>query len=73
MQGQHHYQPELFSQIDYENLIPKSHLLRRIDRVLELSFLKELTAPLYASEKGRPSIDPEIFVRMVLCATMRHG
>ncbi len=66
MQGQHHYHPELFSQIDYENLIPKSHLLRRIDRVLDLSFLKELTATLYASEKGRPSIDPEIFVRMVL-------
>lgn len=66
MQGQHQYQPELFSQIDYENLIPKSHLLRRIDRVLDLSFLKELTAPLYASEKGRPSIDPEIFIRMIL-------
>ncbi len=28
MQGQHQYQPELFSQIDYENLIPKSHLLK---------------------------------------------
>ncbi|MGZ3772220.1 MAG: transposase [Bdellovibrio sp.] len=66
MQGQHHYQPELFSQIDYENLIPKSHLLRRIDNVLDLSFLRELTAPLYANEKGRPSIDPEIFVRMIL-------
>ena len=38
MQGQQHYQPELFSQIDYQNLIPKSHLLRRIDRVLDLSF-----------------------------------
>lgn len=66
MQGQHHYQPELFSQIDYEALIPKGHLLRRIDKVLDLSFLRELTAPLYANEKGRPSIDPEIFVRMIL-------
>jgi transposase len=66
MQGQHHYQPELFSQIDYENLIPPGHLLRRIDKVLDLSFLRELTAPLYANEKGRPSIDPEIFVRMIL-------
>ncbi len=66
MQGQHHYQPELFSQIDFENLIPKNHLLRRIDQVLDLSFLRNLTAPLYVSEKGRPSIDPEIFVRMIL-------
>ncbi|MGZ3775700.1 MAG: transposase [Pseudobdellovibrionaceae bacterium] len=45
---------------------PKSHFLRRIDNVLDLSFLRELTAPLYANGKGRPSIDPEIFVRMIL-------
>jgi transposase len=66
MQGRHQYQPELFSQIDYEQLIPPGHLLRRVDRALDLSFLRERTAPLYASEKGRPSIDPEIFVRMIL-------
>jgi transposase len=66
MQGQHHYQPELFSQIDYQSLIPQGHLLRRIDKVLDLSFLRNLTAPLYDGEKGRPSIDPEIFVRMIL-------
>lgn len=40
--------------------------LRKIDKVLDLSFLKDLTAPLYVSEIGRPSIDPEVFVRMVL-------
>jgi transposase len=66
MQGHHHYQPELFSQIDYEELIPKSHLLRKIDKVLDLSFLRNMTAPFYSSEYGRPSIDPEIFVRMIL-------
>lgn len=67
MQGQHYYQPELFSQIDYETLISNGHhLLRRIDKVLDLSFLRDLTALLYANEKGRPSIDPEIFVRMIL-------
>ena len=66
MQGQHQYQPELFSQIDYEALIPPSHLLRKIDKVLDLSFLRELTASFYSSEQGRPSIDPEIFVRMIL-------
>lgn len=66
MQGQHHYQPELFSQIDYENLIPQNHLLRKIDRVLDLSFLREMTSSFYSSDNGRPSIDPEVFVRMVL-------
>jgi transposase len=66
MQGKHEYQPELFSQIDYEHLIPKGHLLRRVDRVLDLSFLPTLTKPLYAEAVGRPSIDPVVFVRMVL-------
>jgi len=66
MQGRHEYQPELFSSIDVEVLIPKTHLLRRVDNVLDLSFLPELTAPLYAKAQGRPSIDPEIFVRMIL-------
>jgi transposase len=66
MQGKHEYQPELFSQIDYEHLIPKGHLLRRIDRVLDLSFLPALTKPLYSEAVGRPSIDPVVFVRMVL-------
>ncbi len=65
MQGHHEFQPELFSQIDYEALIPRQHLLRKIDRVLDLSFLSELTAPLY-SKMGRPSIDPIVFVRMTL-------
>lgn len=66
MQGRHQYQPELFSSIDVESLIPKSHLLRRVDRVLDLSFLPEITASLYSQSQGRPSIDPEVFVRMVL-------
>ena len=49
-----------------EALIPPSHLLRKIDKVLDLSFLRELTASFYTSEQGRPSIDPEIFVRIIL-------
>jgi len=66
MQGHHEYQPELFSVIDIERLIPQGHLLRRIDKVLDLSFLPELTAPLYSQSQGRPSIDPIVFIRMVL-------
>lgn len=66
MQGHHEYQPELFSVIDIEVLVPKTHLLRKIDKVLDLSFLPELTAPLYSQGVGRPSIDPVVFIRMVL-------
>lgn len=66
VQGQHFYQPELFSQIDYDQLIPHNHLLRKIDRVLDLSFLNDLTRPLYSEEVGRPSVAPDIFIRMIL-------
>ena len=66
MQGRHEYQAELFAAVDAESLIPRGHLLRRINRILDLSFLPALTAPLYTQGRGRPSIDPEIFIRMVL-------
>jgi transposase len=66
MQGKHEYQPRLFSTIQIEILIPQKHLLRRLDATLDLGFVRELTKPLYSKSNGRPSIDPEIFVRMIL-------
>lgn len=64
MQGRQNYQPELFSVIDIEKLIPKNHLLRKLDRVLDLSFIREMTAPLYCENNGRPSVDPELYFRI---------
>ena len=47
MQGQHKYQPKLFVQIDIEKLIPQNHLLHKIDQILDLSFVRELTKEYY--------------------------
>jgi transposase len=66
MQGRHTYQPQLFSTIKIEALIPQNHILRKIDRALDLSFVRELTQDLYCQNNGRPSIDPELFLRMLL-------
>ena len=66
MQGNHNFQPELFVQIDYQALIPSYHILRRIDKVLDLSFVKQLTKSFYSDTQGRPSIDPEIFFRICI-------
>ena len=66
MQGRHSGQQELFSTIDLENFIPKDHLLRKVDRLLDLDFLYGLTAALYCLDNGRPSIDPILFFRMQL-------
>lgn len=66
MQGRQEYQPKLFTTFNIEALIPKGHLLRKIDGVLELSFVRELTKDFYCPNNGRPSIDPELFLRMML-------
>ena len=66
MQGKQIGQPELFSTIDLESFIPKNHLLRKVDKVLDLEFLYDLTEDLYCPDNGRPSIDPVLFFRMQL-------
>lgn len=44
----------------------KNHFYERLDSVLNLSFVYELTAPLYAKKIGRPSLDPTIFFKCML-------
>ena len=66
MQDNHNFEPEPFVQIDYEALIPEHHLVRRINKVLDLSFVRQLTKKFYSDKRGRPSIDPEIFFRIYI-------
>lgn len=66
MQSRPQFQPELFDTINLDDLVPAAHLLRKIDGVLDLEFVYELTAPLYSSTNGSPSIDPVLFFRMQL-------
>src|SRR3546814_426717 len=48
-----------------EDHVPADHLLRSIDRFVDLSGIREHLAPFY-SEIGRPSIDPELMIRMLI-------
>jgi len=68
MQGQKTFHPQLFVYIDIEKIIPENHLLRRIKKVLDFSFIRELMKSYYCEDNGRPSIDPEVFFRMQLIA-----
>jgi transposase len=68
MQGLHVFDPQAVVAVDLESLVRQDHLLRKVDRILETSFIRELTAACYASGVGRPSIDPEVFFRMLLVA-----
>ena len=58
-------QDRLFYAFDLETMVPKDHLLRRIDAVLDLSWLREELKPYY-STIGRPSVCPELMIRMLL-------
>ena len=58
-------QKPLFYAFDLDDLVPQDHLLRKIDRFLDLSDLHAHLAPYY-SHTGRPSIDPELMIRMLI-------
>ena len=66
MQGVHAFHPKVKTTIDLESFVAEDDFLRRIDRVIDLAFILELTASRYAAEKGRPSIAPEVYFRMQL-------
>ena len=58
-------QAALFYEFSLEDHIPQNHLLRSIDRFVDLSGIRQYLAEFY-SHTGRPSIDPELLIRMLL-------
>ena len=58
-------QAALFYEFSLERHVPADHLLRAIDRFVDLGGLRKHLAPFYSS-MGRPSIDPELLMRMLL-------
>jgi transposase len=60
-------EPTLFIEAtDLYRHIPQSHFYERLAQVLDLSFVPALTAPLYAVQIGRPSLDPVVFFQCML-------
>jgi transposase len=58
-------QAALFYSFSLEGHVPQCHLLRAIDRFVQLDGLRGHLAPFY-SGTGRPSIDPELMLRMLI-------
>lgn len=58
-------QSALFYEFSLARHVPADHLLRAIDRFVELDGLRAHLAPFY-SAIGRPSVDPELLIRMLL-------
>ena len=56
-----------------EQLVPRDHLLRKIDRSIDFSFIRRLCAPLYSANLGRPAIEPEVLFHMLFVGgSLRH-
>jgi transposase len=58
-------QEALFYSFSLEQHVPADHLLRSIDKFVDLSGIQEHLRPYY-SDTGRPSIDPELLIRMLI-------
>ena len=58
-------QGALFYEFSIEGFVPLDHPVRGMDRFLDLSHVRPLPAPFYSSG-GRPSLDPELMIRMLL-------
>jgi transposase len=65
MMGRQEEPARLFYRFNLERHVPANHLLRHIDAVLDLSAIRKVLAPYYATS-GRPSVDPELMIRMLL-------
>jgi transposase len=63
---QKRWQEDLFITGSLSSLIPEDHILKQVDKILDLSWLRKEVADLYCSNNGRPSIDPESAVRLML-------
>ena len=66
MQGKKKYNKQLSVFVNIEDLIPDNHYLRKINKIFDISFVRELTAECYSQRYGRPSIDPEVYFRMMV-------
>ena len=52
--------------VDIDMLVPKTHLLRKIEKVMDYDWLYEKLEPYYCHDNGRPGTDPVVLIKMVL-------
>ena len=57
---------EVIEIVSIEYLVPREHLLRKVDKAVDFRKLYEIVEPLYSEDEGRPSIDPVVLFKIVL-------
>ena len=51
--------------VNIEDLVPADHLLRKIDKYIDFSFINDICRPYYCLDNGRPAIEPVIMFKML--------
>lgn len=57
---------EQVQMMSMDEMVPQNHLLRDIERAIDFSFIYDLVKEKYSEEKGRPSLDPVMLIKIVL-------
>ena len=70
--NQERWQEDLFVAGPLSSLIPQDHILKQVDKVLDLSWLRSEVADTYDQTMGRPSIDPEAALRLMLAGYFQN-
>src|SRR3954451_10191130 len=53
-----------------DELVAEDDRYRRLDRLVDWSFVREVAAPYYAEDVGRPSIDPIVLVKLIVAGAL---
>ena len=57
---------EQFVMVSMDEMVPQDHLLRKIDKALDWSFIYDLVEDKYSPDRGRPSLDPVMLIKIPL-------
>ena len=56
--------------LSLDDLVPKDHLVRKIEAAIDWSFIYDLVEPLYCDDNGRPSLDPVTLIKLPILQYM---
>ena len=59
-------QRQAIEMLSTDMLVPKDHLLRKIDAAVDFTYIYSLVEDLYCEDNGRPSCDPVVLFKLVL-------
>ncbi len=71
MLGKKNFQEKLFLSFSLSNRVPENNFYRRLKKILDLQFVRDMARPYYGTE-GQKSIDPTVFFRLMLIGYLKN-